>query len=356
MSSAQPVGGFLHRCLEAKLPWLLAFALTSSFAPITSAQAPEPNEDVILQARELYSLGSEHARNGDWKRAHVSLKLSFDLVRHWSTAASLGQCELELGHHADAATHLEYAVNAMSFDEEQRQQVEAMLRRARAHVASLDVQVNLNGATVSVDGKTIGKSPLSMPVFVSPGEHVVTARLDGRPDASERVVVDAGDRRTLALALGAPVPANASSKPAAPVRADVSRDDSVAATPPSKWIVVGTGAGLTVLAAGAAVVFRTRASKAESEADALGEGIGTSGCYKPTGALVGTCENLRSLIDDRNENARYSTAAWVSAGVLGAATVATWLLWPNESESDGRVSVGVSPSPGTTGLVVRTTF
>ncbi len=336
--------------------WLSVAALTLALAPSSPAQAPEPEEAVVLQARDLYAQGSEHARNGDWKRAQISLKLSFDLVRHWSTAASLGQCELELGHYEEAATHLDYAARALPFEAEQHEQVGAMLKRARAHVAALDVQVNLKGATVSVDGKTIGKSPVSMPVFVSPGEHVVAASLDGGPIASQRLVVGAGEGRTIALAVGAPVPANASSKPAAPPSADVSRDDSVAATSPSKWIVVGTGAGLTVLAAGAAVVFRYRASNAESEADALGEGIGTNGCYQPTGALVGTCADLRGLLDDRNENARYSTAAWVSAGVLGAATVATWLLWPNESESEDRVSVGVSPSPGTTGLVVRGTF
>ena len=335
--------------------WLSVAALTLALAPSSPAQASEPEEAVVLQARDLYAQGSEHARNGDWKRAQISLKLSFDLVRHWSTAASLGQCELELGHYEEAATHLDYAARALPFEAEQHEQLGAMLKRARAHVAALDVQVNLKGATVSVDGKTIGKSPVSMPVFVSPGEHVVAASLDGGPAASQRLVVGAGEGRTIALAVGVPVAATASSKPA-PSSPDVSLDDPGGATSSSKWIVIGTGAGLTVFATGAAVLFRYRASNAESEADALGEDLGTNGCYQPTGAQAGTCADLRSLIDDRNENARYSTTAWVSAGVLGAATVATWLLWSDESEAADRVSVGVSPSPGTTRLVVRGTF
>lgn len=355
MSTARSERGFHHQLRTVVPTWIAVAACAFAFAPTALAQGDEPDEAVVQQARDLYSQGSEHARNGDWKRAYVSLKLSFELVRHWSTAASLGQCELELGRFADAATHLEYASRALPLDAEQREHVEAMLKRARAHVAGLVVQVNLNGATVSVDGDTIGKSPLSVPVFVAPGVHVVAASVNGRPAASQRLAVDAGEGRTITLAIGvAPAPpASPTESPTAPAPA-VPRRDSDEQESSSKWIVLGTGTGLTVLAAGTAVLFRHRASSAESDADVIRDEVGTNGCYQPTGALVGKCEDLRGLIDDRNDNERYSASAWVSAGVLGAATVATWLLWPGESKVEP--AVGASLTPAGFGVSTRGRF
>ncbi len=307
---------------------------------------------VVQQAKELYRQGSEHARKGDWERAYVSLKLSFDLVPHWSTAASLGQCELELDRHVDAATHLDYAARSLPFDAEEHEHIDGLLKRARSQVAGLDLQVNRDGAVVSLDGKLLGTAPVVGPLFVTPGEHIVTARVEGRPAASHRFVVDAGEDRTIALTIpergSQAIPPEAAPAPAAPSR------DSGDQGSPTKWIVIGTGASLALVAAGAGVVFHQRAVNADNDADVLRDQVGPSGCYNPTGDMTSKCTELANLVDDHHDNQRNSTTAWASAGVLAAATVATWLFWPTDSGSTPTVSAFAKP--GSAGIAAMGRF
>ena len=319
-------------------------------AIVGSAHAQDAaNNAEVRQARDLYTQGSEHARNGDWERAYVSLKLSLDLVRHWSTAASLGQCEIELGRYVDAATHLDYAAQALAFDAKEHEHIDALLARALAHVARLDLQSNRDGATFLIDDKPVGTSPLTGPVFVSPGEHVATARLEGRPTASHRFVVEAREKRTIALTIpeaAAPIaPARATPEPSAPT-ADSHRSSA-------KWIVIGTGAGLTLVAAGAGVVFHQRSVRADSDADVLREQVGPSGCYDPPDEMASKCDTLSQLVDDHHRDGSYATTAWISAGVLGAATVTTWLLWP---DSGSEPAVSLSATPQSAGITYKTVW
>jgi hypothetical protein len=318
---------------------LLCIGALSCAVPGPARAQDTAGDAVVQQAKEHYRQGSEHARNGDWERACVSLKASLELVPHWSTAASLGQCELELGRFADAATHLDDAGRWLPFDATEQAHIDTLLKRARAQVASLDLQVNRGGATVLLDGETVGTAPIARPRFVMPGEHVATARVEGRPDVSLRFVVKAGERRTIALTLPEAVspiqPVEAASRPGA-------RDSGAGSS--TKWIVLGTGAGLAVVATGAGVVFHRRAVHADDDAEVLRDQVGASGCYEPSKDLASKCGELSDLVDDRHENQRNATTAWASAGVLAAATAATWLLWPSDTQETPVVSAFAHPT------------
>lgn len=318
--------------------WLVRGALAC--VVVGPARAQDVSDDaVVQQAKEHYRQGSEFARNGDWERACVSLKASLELVPHWSTAASLGQCELELGRYADAATHLEDAGRWLPFDATEQAHIDALLKRARTQVASVDFQVDRGGATVSLDGNTVGTAPMARPLFVMPGAHVATARAKGKPNVSVRFVVKAGERRTIALT----IPEEASSSQPVDAASPSRARDSGGAGSSTKWIVVGTGAGLAVVAAGAGVVFHQRAAHADEDADVLRSQVGASGCYEPSKDLASKCRELSDLVDDRHDNQRNATTAWASSGVLAAATAATWLLWPSDTPDTPVVSAFAHP-------------
>jgi hypothetical protein len=60
----------------------------------------------------------------------------------------------------------------------------------------VEVEVNVDGATVSVDDREVGTSPLDGPVVVLSGSHVFEVRREGYRPARRRVVVVAGEART----------------------------------------------------------------------------------------------------------------------------------------------------------------
>ncbi|HEY8145344.1 MAG TPA: PEGA domain-containing protein [Kofleriaceae bacterium] len=68
-------------------------------------------------------------------------------------------------------------------------------------IARVDVTTDPEGATVSVDGRAIGPSPLGQPLILGPGDHVVSATLDGHRAAERSFRVAAGDTLAVALTL-----------------------------------------------------------------------------------------------------------------------------------------------------------
>ena len=68
-------------------------------------------------------------------------------------------------------------------------------------IARVEVTSDPEGARVSVDGREIGPTPLGQPLILGPGDHVVTATLDGHQPAERSVRVAAGDTLAVALTL-----------------------------------------------------------------------------------------------------------------------------------------------------------
>ena len=68
-------------------------------------------------------------------------------------------------------------------------------------IARVDVTTDPEGARVSVDGREIGPTPLGQPLILGPGDHVVTATLDGHQPGERSFRVAAGDTLAVALTL-----------------------------------------------------------------------------------------------------------------------------------------------------------
>lgn len=68
-------------------------------------------------------------------------------------------------------------------------------------IARVEVTTTPEGATVSVDGRALGPTPLGQPLILGPGDHVVNATLDGHDPAERRFRVAAGDTLAVALTL-----------------------------------------------------------------------------------------------------------------------------------------------------------
>jgi hypothetical protein len=132
------------------------------------------------------------------------------------------------------------------------------LADARARIAELEQRVGRvalaiepAGARVLVDGRELGTTPLTEPLRVGPGTHVIEVRLDGFAELRREVTVAQGERVEIVAALTATGSTEVEPPPlpVAPLPEDqaVEEEDGGIATEWWFWTILG------VVVAGGAV-------------------------------------------------------------------------------------------------------
>jgi hypothetical protein len=130
------------------------------------------------------------------------------------------------------------------------------IHRLQKLVGKVVVQCNLVGATISVDGKAVGKSPLAQPIFINSGVHSFEAFKDDLSPVRRTITVGAGDTLTIQIKLV---------KRKKPVAIEPGQVISPKGKPLSKrfWIAVGTVA----LAVGAGVLGGLLEARSDLDVD-----------------------------------------------------------------------------------------
>ncbi len=150
----------------------------------------------------LFRKGITAFEAGNDQESLEALSEAWGDTRNYDIAAAIAQTELALGRYRDAAEHLEYGLN--HFVPGESEKTLALMRTAFAevkqHVAALRVQVGRQGATIELDGRALGISPLPGLTFVDPGTHTLRAR-HGDRQASQRLDVQAGQEYPVLLEL-----------------------------------------------------------------------------------------------------------------------------------------------------------
>jgi hypothetical protein len=238
----------MHRHRLKILGSVLAFSALCATSALGS-DTPAAN-DPAKQADKHFLQGKEQLRAGNVREAYKEYKAAWDLKQSYDIAANLGNVEFELGMPRDAAEHLSFALKnvAVSVSADKVEKIKARLAEAKNLVGTAKVQVNLDGAEIFVDGRSVGRSPLNDEVFVDPGPCVVEARLPGHEVAREKVDFKRAISRSVLLtlrlsgSLPPPPPSTGSAPPPPP-------------PPPAKsfWPVgIGIGAGVVGLGMGVA--------------------------------------------------------------------------------------------------------
>ena len=337
-------------CRRAKSCVFLFTLLVAGMSPgYALAQSNENDASVLRQeARELYVKAVERLKAGRFAQARASFLAAWALEQHWSIALGLGECELEMGKHRDAAEHFDYALRKMPPEHESRAQAQDALKQTSMLVAKLEITVDVDGVELFVDGQSVGTSPLKIPVFVEPGDRTIEGRLPNREPSRTTIATRAGGaypvRFMMAPGIEPGTPPSVEQAPppkrdagVAPVDAGPTEEGSNART-----IVTWTGAGLTLAAAGIGLVYTLKASSASSDAESLQTRIdtelGSNGCRNSSSPL---CTDLRDRFDERDDAATAATTAWIVSGVLLGGTLGAYLLWPEEeSGNSGQTSSG----------------
>jgi hypothetical protein len=316
--------------------------------PSLAIAQPEPSsswatEDASAKAKKLMAEGNALYAKRDFDGAHQKFLEAWTIKQHNAIASNLVETEMKLGRYGEAASRLRSLLSSMPMDDkEERTAFMMQLSECRHHLVALHITVSEDGATVKVDDKEVGKSPLDNEVLVDPGQSSVTAELDGYQSATESTgAAAAGESKSISLALVktvAPQPVEI-----APIPAISTSTPTVIEHPhggiKARTIVLVGGTTLAVVGVGLGVVYwRLRANtdsdarglQANLDAGARQANVSSSSACR-VGPEVGStqCAKLQDDASRYDSQTRLMAGMFIGGGIAAASTVVTYLVWPS---------------------------
>jgi tetratricopeptide (TPR) repeat protein len=144
--------------------------------------------------------GDRHAERGNIERAFVYFEAA--LVDYQAAYAAysdpqiffpIAQAEQRLGRFVDALQHYqELLAESKALSPALRNQVQIHLDEVRKNLAAVFLEVDPPGATIYIDGKQVGRSPMTQPVFIEPGQHGYSVSRSGYETSEGRLDLPPG--------------------------------------------------------------------------------------------------------------------------------------------------------------------
>jgi hypothetical protein len=344
---------------------LVAVSFAVASVPTAAFAQPAPTAEEVQQAQARWSEGKAAFEAGNFEAARLAFKQAYSVLPHPAFLQNIGEAELRTGRMVEAARHLSQYLRTASSSATQREAAKKSLQKAAERLASVVVETNVDDAEVRVDDEVVGRSPLGSAVwYVDPGEHAVVIRKDGYAEGTGRVYVLSGETKPVTVALSAVSPvvgagavsagrtdAGAEPGQAAGAASAVSASTGPGFFQPRTVVLIG-GAALTLVGVGigTAYAFKTGGDidaydTAFAQKNAVA-GTATNACAAPAGGSASAaCRNLRDSADQIDRDRMVRNVSFIAAGVVGAATVVTFLLWRPVRDA-AAATVAVAPSVG----------
>jgi hypothetical protein len=314
---------------------LAPFTAHAQSAPEPAPTAPAPDAAAKKEAARRFEHAIKLYEDSDYVLALAEFERVYELVPDYRVLYNIGQVNIQLGRYARALRMLREYVSrgGNELPTDRRTAVQADLAFLEARTATVKVDVQPQGAEVSIDGAVVGTAPLAEPIVVDVGERKVQARSSGYITVGQTLTLAGGDWRQITLKLE-PEPV-ASAKPGPDPRMQPGGAPRGPAAPAKKSAWVWAGWGTTGALAVSSGVFAVLGASAASDLD----------------DLSGTRGATRDDLDDARTSAE---TRFLVADILGAAAVATGavtlyfhLSGPSKREQPRpgtKVSLGVLPS------------
>lgn len=201
---------------------LSSFAFAAEPAADGAATAPSaasPAPAAVEEAGKRYDRGLRFYSEGDYRLAVIEFERTYELVPDYRVLYNIGQVRIQLGDYARARKALERYLKegAGQLKPDREKAVHADLEMLESRTATLLIVASEAGAEVLVDGETVGATPLSDPVLMNAGEHVIELRKLGFRSQQVRRTLAGSDMSEVNVKLE-PVPKEAPVAALAPVR------------------------------------------------------------------------------------------------------------------------------------------
>jgi hypothetical protein len=350
------------------LPLVAALSI-ATFSLLLPCVAQAQDDATIEMARQRFREGVSFYDQREYEKARLAFLQAYALKPHPSVLLNLAQSELRAGKPADSAMHFSQFIRENPGSEAELQEAELGFAAARTKVGEVKLDVDAEGATISVDGEEKGRSPLSGPLYVTPGAHRIEAQSDEGSGATS-VDVGAGQSVSASIRVGA---ANAGG-PAATVTDDGLGDspaeddgvhedfsaDSRGRKSFPKWFVsqpiAWVGAGLAVVGLGGGTIFAVSAKQEYDSADSVAalllserdkDGASFRGddgaCNRSAATNMNlgaratkydeACQTYRDKVDSADSMKTWATVGFIVGGAALAGTIVFYFVDPDAKES-----------------------
>jgi len=182
-----------------------AAALLLPASVAAQAQPAQPDQATRDAARLHFTAGREALTAERFEEALTEFRAANELIPAAPALYNVGICLRKLHRDVEALEIFRgylttYANPTTDRDRQQRTEVENLVEEIQDTVGTVQVNVNVSGATVLVDGQVVGAAPLGHPVEVVAGPHTFRAEAEGYRPAEEAVRVEAGQQISVTLA------------------------------------------------------------------------------------------------------------------------------------------------------------
>jgi hypothetical protein len=294
---------------------LLLGLLAQSVEPAANAQAKAQAQSLLTEGSALYEKGNYADALEKFKQAYAtydSPKLLFNI----------GQANRDLGRPVEALEAFEqFLIGARDAVPETLEDAQKSVNELQTKLGRLRVECQTENATISLDGKDVGLTPVTKLLWATAGRHQVTARHWNFAPAIENVDVRPGTVLPVRIVLQVPsvnAPAVQESRPQPSVgQVDLSPKESKSTASSGGWWM---GRTWTWVAVGSAALFTVGAGIAglamQSKYDGLNKSCGSSsppggaGCKESDISAVATRRNAANVMW------ALAGASVVTAGIL----------------------------------------
>jgi tetratricopeptide (TPR) repeat protein len=147
------------------------------------------------EAKKLFLEGVDLFAAGSYEEALASFTSSHDLNPNPNVLYNIGMCQRELGDFAASLQTLTGYLEkkGASVPEKEKSDIEAVIAEMKGAVGTLEISVSEKKATITIDGKPAGGSPLPSPVVLNEGPHLVEVVKEGFAAESRTVTVKGGE-------------------------------------------------------------------------------------------------------------------------------------------------------------------
>jgi hypothetical protein len=346
-----------------------------STSPSARAQPPNPYEGCPLfitideedrdpkRLTQLMTQGIEEYRKKNWPGALEAFHEVWCVERSASSAAPLADVEMKLGNYGAAAAHWEFVLKNLPADRtKQRAVAETQLAECREHLGRVQVSFDDPSAKIYVDGYHARETRPGEDLWLEPGVYDFGVATDKWQSGRIKTTVEAGRVHSVVFRAPAPpapsVTTAAERRPAQRDAATPARDDSGSHSSSARTAVLITGTGLSLVALGTGIVFTLEANAAEEDWETIFNQLEPGACASSPDRPP-LCDDLREKVEASDAASNRATGSFIAAGVLAAATAATYFLWPVEKkDSPSRTTVSFAPLvlDGTNGVQVHVGF
>ena len=245
-------------------PRALCLVLIIATAGLASGGARAAGKASNDEAEALIQRGLRLRKAGDDAGALPEFQKAFQLAAGPRAAAQLGLVEQALGHWDEAEGHLAIAIRSTgdAWVEKHRDSLESAMVIVRGHIGSVQITGEPSGAEAYINGRMVGRLPLSQPITVIAGEVDVELRAEGYQKRAEKITIAANQHKPLVIRLeraDAPTPAidtkRSDGAPSEPVAATETATSAGTARPaPAGTRAIGPIVGWSLAGVGLATV------------------------------------------------------------------------------------------------------